>query len=186
MFSPALGVRRSATAPRILIVDDDREVHADYERCLAPADVDDLELRAARDALFGPTEEGAVPAEARFELVHAYTGESALALVQESVTADAHYCVAFVDMRIPPGWTGVETIQRIWAVDAQLQIVLCTAYSDFKWDKVLASVGRSEGLHLLRKPFDRAQVQRFAAVLAKKWQLAQASNARARLAGGAR
>jgi diguanylate cyclase len=168
---------RAATAEsRLLIVDDDPGLHEDYVRCLAPAEPDGGDLRAARDALFGP---GSSPApdrgsgEVRFELVHAYAGAAALQLVRQGLENGEHCSVAFVDMRMPPGWNGVETIRQLWAVDPAVQVVLCTAFSDFTWDKVIAGIGRSDGLHLLRKPFAAEQVRRFAEVLSKKWQLAR-------------
>lgn len=157
--------------PRVLVVDDDRGLHEDYDRCLAPAARESPALRLARDALFGAAPL-ATGVEVRFRLAHAYAGESALELVEASIECADRYSVAFVDMRMPPGWSGVETIRRIWRIDPSLLVVLCTAYSDFTWDRVVAGVGRSDGLHLLRKPFDTQQVRRFAEVLAKKWQLA--------------
>jgi hypothetical protein len=81
-------------------------------------------------------------------------------------------------MRMPPGWSGVDTIAALWRADQYMQIVLCTAYSDFTWDMVLAGVGRSEGLHLLRKPFAAEQVRRFAEVLSKKWLLSEGARER--------
>ena len=167
-------------SPRILVVDDDRDLHDDYDRCLAPGRSESTELRTARDALFGPSADD-LASVVRFELAHAYAGEAALPLIEASIESGRRYSVAFVDMRMPPGWNGVETIRNIWRVDASLQVVLCTAYSDFTWDRVVAGVGRSDGLHLLRKPFDPAQVRRFAEVLSKKWELANTNVPRARV-----
>lgn len=168
-------MRRSSRSPgrRVLVVDDDAHLHEDYRRCLGPQEIDGGDLRAARDALFGATSEGPARAEDSFAIEHALAGEAALQLVERSLLDAAPYCVAFVDMRMPPGWNGVETIRRIWAVDPSVQVVLCTAFSDFTWDRVIAEIGRSDGLHLLRKPFDVDHVRRFAEVLAKKWSLAR-------------
>jgi DNA-binding NtrC family response regulator len=164
----------SEAGPRVLIVDDDRGLHEDYDRCLATTGVDVDDLQRAREALFGGADAPAAsPREERFRLVHAYAGMPALDLVQASLDDDDRYSVAFVDMRMPPGWNGIETIRRIWEVDAAMQVVLCTAFSDFTWTKVMRGVGRSEGLHLLRKPFAPAQVRRFAEVLSKKWTLSR-------------
>lgn len=163
---------RADTGSRVLVVDDDRGLHDDYDRCLAGAEVGGAELQRAREALFGSVD-ASTPSRGPevFRLVHAYAGMPALELVQQSIDDGDRYSVAFVDMRMPPGWNGVETIRRIWQVDPAMQVVLCTAFSDFTWTKVLSGVGRSEGLHLLRKPFAPAQVRRFAEVLSKKWSL---------------
>jgi diguanylate cyclase len=155
----------------VLVVDDDRALHDDYERCLGPRARETVALSSARDELFGgvtaPVDESLIT----FQIDHAYTGVAGLDLVETGAANGKHYCVAFVDMRMPPGWNGVDTIAALWQADPRVQIVLCTAFSDFTWDKVLSAVGRSEGLHLLRKPFAAEQVRRFAEVLAKKWLL---------------
>jgi CheY-like chemotaxis protein len=161
--------------PRVLIVDDDRDVHDAYERCLAPPRRESEALARARDELFGPLPSSATGEAPQFELAHAYGGEEGVRTVQRQLAAGRPFAAAFVDMRMPPGWNGVDTIKGIWRLDPAVQIVLSTAYSDFTWDKVLAAVGRSAGLHLLRKPFDPAQVLRFAEVLCRKWQLAAES-----------
>jgi CheY-like chemotaxis protein len=161
--------------PRVLIVDDDRDIHGDYVRCLTPPRSESRELGIARDALFGPGSEPPRPRRPRFELAHAYAGADALELVRRSIDDGVRYAVAFVDMRMPPGWNGVETIREIWRIDSAIQVVVSTAFSDFTWDKVIAGVGGSEGLHLLRKPFAADQVRVFAEVLSKKWQLARST-----------
>lgn len=169
--------RRHNGRLRVLIVDDDANLHGDYSRALALSRPQH-QLAAARDALFGVTTAASGGDDPEFDLVHAYDGASALALVESGVATGQRFSVAFVDMRMPPGWTGAETIRRLWDADPTIQAVLCTAFSDFTWDKVLLEVGRSEGLHLLRKPFAPEQVRRFAEVLSKKWQLAHAPMSR--------
>jgi CheY-like chemotaxis protein len=159
---------------RVLVVDDDRLLHDDYARCLGAPIREQDSLRVARDELFGAVRARSDAAPPRFVLEHAYSGESALRAVEAGFPGGVRYCVAFVDMRMPPGWNGIDTIAALWRVDPALQIVLCTAFSDFTWDKVLASLGRSDGLHLLRKPFAGEQVRRFAEVLSKTWLLAGA------------
>ena len=79
--------------------------------------------------------------------------------------------MAFVDVRMPPGWDGVETIARIWEVYPELQIVVCTAYSDYSWEEMRAKVGQPDNLVVLKKPFDNVEVQQLAHALTKKWLL---------------
>lgn len=169
---PFPAVSGASEPPRVLIVDDDRDVHEAYDRCLCAPQRESDELVRARSELFGAAPASTVEAAQPFELVHAYGGEEGVRTVQRALAAGRPFAAAFVDMRMPPGWNGVDTIKGIWRLDPAVQIVLSTAYSDFTWDKVLAAVGRSTGLHLLRKPFDAAQVRRFAEVLCRKWQLA--------------
>jgi len=77
-----------------------------------------------------------------------------LAAVREAVRAARPFAVAFVDVRMPPGWDGVETTCRLWEADPDLQVVICTAYSDHSWDEMIARLGTSDRLVILKKPFD--------------------------------
>jgi signal transduction histidine kinase len=81
------------------------------------------------------------------------------------------YAVAFVDMRMPPGWDGLETIERFWEADGRLQVVICTAYSDHSWAEIAARLEMNDRLLILRKPFDSIEVQQIAASLTRKWEL---------------
>lgn len=64
------------------------------------------------------------------------------------------YAMAFVDMRMPPGWDGIETIEKIWAIYPDLQMVICTAYSDYTLEDMIARLGQTDRFVLLKKPFD--------------------------------
>jgi two-component system, NtrC family, sensor kinase len=151
---------------RILLVDDMPAIHEDFRKILlasAPSDLDDVE-----DALFGASERSAAP---RFTLDSAYQGEEALAKVSASLQADAPYALAFVDMRMPPGWDGVTTIEHLWNQDPRLQVVVCTAYADYSWDEVLGRLQARDRLLILKKPFDPIEVCQLASTLTAKWEL---------------
>jgi ActR/RegA family two-component response regulator len=166
----------------LLVVDDDRNIHQDYERCLGLVEGGSGELDDLRDRLFG-ARTTVSDDDRRFPLFHALSGEQAIRELEDRLPSGRRFPVAFVDMRMSPGWNGIETIVRLWALDSELEIVVCTAFSDFTWAEVLSHVGRSEGLHLLRKPFDGPQVRRFAGVLTRKWELARRAAATARPSG---
>src|SRR5690606_28643311 len=95
-------------------------------------------------------------------------GLEAVELAQARMDEGKPYCVAFVDMVMPPGINGVETTKMLWAIDPHVQVVLCTAYSEFRWDEVTAYLDNTTSLHLLRKPFSPSEVRRMADVLATK------------------
>jgi PAS domain S-box-containing protein len=92
-------------------------------------------------------------------------------MVKQALADNRPYALAFVDVRMPPGWDGVETIARIWEVNPDLQIVVCTAYADYSWDRMRARVGQPDNLLVLKKPFDNIEVQQLAHALTKKWLL---------------
>jgi len=157
---------------RILIIDDNQAIHADVRKILCPvvsegaADLDALEAE-----LLGT----GAPADKRpantFLLESAYQGREGLALVQKAAAENRPYALAFVDVRMPPGWDGVETTLELWKVDPDLQIVICTAYSDYSWDDMLAKIGGSDRLVILKKPFDTIEVLQLANALSEKWNL---------------
>ena len=83
--------------------------------------------------------------------------------------------MAFVDMRMPPGWDGLETTLKLWEVEPDLQVVICTAYSDYAWKDLIAKIGSSDRLVILKKPFDNVEVLQLSLTLTEKWHLLQQS-----------
>jgi CheY-like chemotaxis protein len=153
---------------RILIVDDNPAIHEDIRKILGATSGDKAALKAAEAELFaGRTR--AQPAGPQFQIDSAYRGETALELVRKSLTDDQPYAMAFVDMRMPPGWDGLETITRLWEVCPDLQIVICTAYSDHSWTDIVQRLRPEDDLMVLRKPFDVIEIRQFAHTLCAKW-----------------
>ena len=152
---------------RILIVDDTASIHQDFRKILCAEGEPSLEN--LEEALFG------TPAKVRqaFELDSAYQGQEALALVNKALAANAPYAMAFIDMRMPPGWDGLQTIEQLWNVDPHLQIALCTAYSDYSFEAIEARLKYNDQLLILKKPFDHLEIRQMASALTWKWQLAQ-------------
>jgi two-component system cell cycle sensor histidine kinase/response regulator CckA len=164
--------------PRILVIDDNPAIHEDFDKILAPLGSPDGDALGETEALlFGSPSSGAFPApaaaESGFELSHALQGQDGLAQVQKSLAESRPYSVAFIDMRMPPGWDGLETAERILGADPEIQIVICTAYSDYSWDEIRSRLGRPDGLLILKKPFDVVEVLQIAHNLTRKWELAR-------------
>ncbi|WP_350647715.1 EAL domain-containing protein [Pseudomonas sp. HY13-MNA-CIBAN-0226] len=157
------------TNRRILIIDDAPSIHADFRKILAPAIDDELALADAEEALFGTQ-----PVERlTFQLDSAYQGQEALARVQQALVEGRPYAMAFIDMRMPPGWDGLETIEQLWKADPQLQIALCTAYSDYSWEDIAERLEFGDQLLVLKKPFDSLEIRQMASAMTWKWQMAQ-------------
>ena len=165
---------------RILIVDDNQAIHADIRKILCPEVSEGaVELDALEAELLGTSAPAATRPAIQFNLESAYQGRDGLALVQKSITENRPYALAFVDVRMPPGWDGVETTLELWKVDPDLQIVICTAYSDYSWDDMLAKIGGSDRLVILKKPFDTIEVLQLANALSEKWNLIRETKAHA-------
>jgi two-component system NtrC family sensor kinase len=158
-----------ARANRILIVDDNLAIHEDFRKVLAPADSARRQLLTAEDALF--EEEVMHEAPAVFEVDSAFQGQEALQKVQAAAAAGRPYVLAFIDLRMPPGWDGIETITRLWGVSPELQIVICTAYSDYSWREMLRKLGATDRLVILKKPFETIEVLQLAYAFTRKWEL---------------
>jgi diguanylate cyclase (GGDEF)-like protein/PAS domain S-box-containing protein len=158
---------------RVLVVDDMPAIHEDFRKILAPAGdfgshgevMDALEA-----ALFDEAPAAPSAGPQAFALDSAYQGREALAKVLAAQADGQPYAVAFVDMRMPPGWDGVETIERLWQADPALQVVICTAYTDYTWEDVLKRLHAHERLIILKKPFDSIEVSQLAHTLVAKWQ----------------
>ena len=99
-------------------------------------------------------------------------------MVQQAAQQGRPYALAFVDVRMPPGWDGVETIGHIWRRCPELQVVLCTAYSDYSWEDIIKNLGQSDSMVILKKPFDNVEVLQLAHALTKKWHLTQQARSR--------
>src|ERR1041385_5415076 len=156
---------------RILIVDDNPAIHADFRKILCPTRPRKSEIQDLKAALFDKARDAATRTD--FELISAMQGQDALDLVKRSLTEARPFAMAFVDVRMPPGWDGVETASRLWQICPDLQIVICTAYSDYSWDEMRAKLDQPDSLVILKKPFDNVEVQQLAHAMTKKWLLSQ-------------
>ncbi len=154
---------------RILVVDDNRTIHQDFRKLLCPPRALDITLDTMEATLFGPPakQEQAL----HFEVDSAYQGEEALQLALTARQQGRPYALAFIDIRMPPGIDGVETTARLWNDDPDLQVVICSAYADYSWEEMMAKLGLSQRLLILRKPFDGIEVRQLAFALTDKWEL---------------
>jgi signal transduction histidine kinase/AmiR/NasT family two-component response regulator len=156
---------------RILIVDDNEAIHADFRKILRRGLSGAAALDDARAALFGDAAPAA--AEVEYEITSALQGQEALERVNRALETETPFSMAFVDVRMPPGWDGIETIKHLWAVDPELEVVICTAYSDYTWEEILAELGESDRLLILKKPFDNVEVRQLASALTAKWHVSR-------------
>jgi diguanylate cyclase (GGDEF)-like protein len=155
---------------RILLVDDNPEIHKDIMGILRPQQDNPLAIVEAE--LFGdvsPDDRKRSPVQ--YELESAFQGEQALTMVEQAIRAGRPYSMAIVDIRMPPGWDGIETIERLRQVDPALQIVICSAYSDYSWKAIDERLQATDWLLILRKPFEHAEIRQLASALTEKWNL---------------
>jgi diguanylate cyclase (GGDEF)-like protein len=155
---------------RLLMIDDNPAIHQDYRKILTGRN--DTQISAAEAALFG--EPQSAVSRPAFDLDAAMQGRDGVELARRALVEGRPYSVAFVDMRMPPGWDGLETIENLWKVDPEIQVVVCSAYSDYDWMELLGRLGRSDKLIVIKKPFEPIEILQSASALSRKWQNARA------------
>ncbi len=152
---------------RVLIVDDNPAIHEDFRKILCGRADDPAGLMEAERLLLGE----AAPAASRpaFELDTALQGQEGVARVKQALAEDRPYAMAFIDMRMPPGWDGLETILHLWDIDPHVQVVICSAHADYDWTEVVARLDHSDKLLVIKKPFEPIEVLQSANALTRKW-----------------
>jgi diguanylate cyclase (GGDEF)-like protein len=155
---------------RILIIDDNPAIHQDFRKVLSGQAEHSAQaaLEALEANLFGEAEAAAV--RPNFEIDSAHQGQEGVALVHQAVNDGRPYALAFVDMRMPPGWDGLKTIERLWATDPDVQVVICSAHTDYDWTEVVERLGHSDKLLVLRKPAEPIEILQCATALSRKWE----------------
>jgi len=156
---------------RILVIDDTESIHTDFQKILGRNAPDTVELDDLESSLFGGNP--VVKIQEQFKIDNAFQGQDGLERVKQALESEQPYSLAFVDMRMPPGWDGVQTVEQMWKCDPNLQIVICTAYSDYSWEEIRDRLGDSDKLLILKKPFDTVEVLQLANALSEKWHLGQ-------------
>ena len=151
---------------RILVVDDNESIHADMRKTLQPRRSVD-ELSELESLIFSDT--NSKPAEPLFEIESAYQGQEGCDLVSVAETSGRPYSLAIVDMQMPPGWDGLETIPHLWAASPTLQILICTAFSKYTWEEIVERLGPSDQLLILKKPFDVDEFRQVVDAMTRRW-----------------
>lgn len=155
---------------RIILVDDHEPIHNDFRDILISPKTSSRKLDELESSFFGKAVVTSLVLP-EYELDSAFQGQEAYKRVKQAVRNDLPYALGFIDVRMPPGWDGIETIQKIWDVDPHVQIVICTAYADYTWDEMFRRFGATDKLVFLRKPFDHTEVRQLASSLTEKWNL---------------
>ena len=160
---------------RIIIIDDNPNIHQDVIKVLTPQSCSEQFVQLD-NALFGENKEALndnhLP---EFHFATALQGKEGVEKIKKAFEKGNPYALAFVDVRMPPGWDGIKTIKQIWKIDPEIQIVICTAHSDYSWEETIHELGMSDNFLILKKPFDNVAVRQLACALTQKWLLTKES-----------
>ena len=155
------------TNHRLLVVDDNTSIHEDFRRILSPSDAGHSRLERDEAIIFGDS--AAKSPKADYQLAFATQGEQAVSLVESAMDQGMPFAAAMVDVRMPPGIDGIQTIKKLWAKQRDLEIVICTAYSEYSWEEIIEELGPTHRAVILKKPFDPIEVLQLAQALTTKW-----------------
>ena len=152
---------------RVLVVDDQHEIHTDFMEMLSPTEVGSSADEMA-EAFLSETPEIGLPT---FELLHSVSGEDACEVIRAGRNLNRPIALAYVDVRMPPGIDGVETIRQIREIDREVELVVMTAYTERNLPNTIRKLGLPHKLLYIRKPFTREEIQQITLSLVLKWNV---------------
>ena len=155
---------------RVLIVDDQKEIHRDFEDILTPGAAH-ASTDALADAFVGEDVSFFLP---EFEFLHALSGEEACGITEAAVQSNRPIAVAYVDIRMPPGIDGIETIRRMRKIDRDVEVVIMTAYTDKSLPEIIHDMEMPHKLLYIKKPFTFEEIQQTTLSLVVKWNAERA------------
>lgn len=145
---------------RILVVDDDRSIHDGIRQALAesprtPSALLDLEALLFDEPREPVSDDDALPT---CEIHSAYQGQEAATRLGDDLEHGRRFDLVIMDMRMPPGWDGVQTVEELWKHDESLPVVFCTAYSDYRIEQIAERLKQRQ-VPVLSKPFHTQQLK---------------------------
>jgi CheY-like chemotaxis protein len=137
---------------RVLIADDDEHILECYREAFGGSEETDyIKVLGALDAeLFDVDNE--VEETPRFDIVACNQGQTAIDKAIEAAEKGNPFDVVILDVRMPPGIDGVEAGSRIRELDADVEIVFVTGFSDVPLDELERRVPPPMKLHYFNKP----------------------------------
>ncbi len=159
---------------RILIVDDNPAIHEDIKKILEIQEANqNEEMDKFEEMLFDSKPMPKSRPRMIYDIDDAYKGEEAVKMVEEAERKGRQYSLIFMDVRMPPGIDGIQAIEIIWKKHSFIEIVICTAFSDYSWDEILDKFGYTDQLLFMKKPFNVVALRQTALSLTSKWRIAK-------------
>ncbi|MGD1917119.1 MAG: putative bifunctional diguanylate cyclase/phosphodiesterase [Phycisphaerales bacterium] len=149
---------------RVLVIDDLDSDHAEFARILGAVETEE---HAA--AFLERDQDQRLAAGPGYDLDFAAQGDQGVEMVRHAIEEGRPYSIVFCDVGAPPDLNGVSTIEALWKVDRDIQIVLCSDHPDHTWEDVLRRLGVTDRLMFVKRPFDHAELRQIALALCAKW-----------------
>ena len=148
---------------RILVIDDDPGLLEAYKDILQG----ETALEQADPSSFF-AEQTNVAETRGFDFAMASQGQEGVQMARQALAAEQPYAVAFIDMRMPPGWDGLTTAQALRALDPNIYLVIVSAFSDHSVDEIHSAL--EYDVLFLRKPFVAEEIYQMARNLTEGWK----------------
>ncbi len=100
--------------------------------------------------------------------------DATVAQVEEFLNKGAPYQLVFVESQLVDG-NGLDLISRLWHIDADLHVVLCSADPLLNWQQIVETLGESDQLLILKKPINDLELRQVVHAMIRKWQLSKQS-----------
>ena len=162
------------------MVDDERDIVQAYVDLLNPTRSSPIKQSSRRAA---PAPGEVVKSEtADYEILKAYSGEEALALVQAEYAAGRRVTGGFFDVKLEGNMDGLQLIRELWKLDPDLLCTVVTAYHDRSIDDIDQLFGSKfkDQWDYLNKPFTQAEIVQKSRQMVASWnrkeQLKQAQS----------
>ncbi|MCA9473633.1 MAG: ATP-binding protein [Nitrospirales bacterium] len=170
-------MNQSPFCPRILVIDENRDIHDDFRKILGHDQSQVVSFDAFDASLSDDTATVTHEQTLSFDLQFAQQGEEGFEMVKRAIEEDCPFSLAFVDKERSPGWDSLETISHILRVDPKIQVVISSAYSGYLWSDIVQRLGILDNLLIIKKPFDEVEILQLAHALTKKWSLQKENDA---------
>ena len=105
--------------------------------------------------------------EFEFEVECRESGQLGVELVRQALVDDDPFAVIFLDMRMPNGWSGLETAVQIRKLDEHVRIVLVSAYTDYTLKEIRSEIGPRFVFH--SKPWSDDELKQLTRLLVSDW-----------------
>lgn len=143
---------------RVLLVDDDERMHVLFRRILKTP------------SLRLPPGDGIQSqSDAAFDVQTASQGMEAYEMVEAANAIGKPFALAFMDMEMPPGWDGIDTIARIRQIDRRIETAICTGHWDERRQARLDAIDGGIGVPIVAKPFQNSEIHQLASRLITRW-----------------
>ncbi len=145
---------------RILLVDDEDYILQSYAKILTPEDEESATASAMAKRKGKQGQSGVAFPE--YKLYFAYSGEEAVRIQEDELRFNNKIAVAFVDMKMPGGIDGLETIKVLRERDPDILCAVVTAYTDRSILQISAVFNSPDEWIYFNKPFSKGELQQAA------------------------